>query len=194
MCVCVRETTVILGGRCVLSSSVPPSLLVYSPLSWALLCTACSSCPRRVVLTNQKGASPAPATRVWFQVSDCGRTSCAQAQSKSRQCLIMRLWPCGLYLIFIFRHFQRLLWHFCGTCLAHAEPAAQPEEQKTMKKTRNETKWKTNRIVLIGNARSTTIKLNQAEKILKYATAGYRYLNMLRVSSVLAFRKNNEEY
>lgn len=84
VCVCVRETTVILGGRCVLSSSVPLFLRVYNPLSWALLCTACSSCPYRVELTNQKGASPAPATRVWFQVSDCGRTSCAQAQSKSK--------------------------------------------------------------------------------------------------------------
>lgn len=93
---------------------------------------------------------------------------------------------------FYLSSFSKAALAFLWNVLGARWTSSRTRRTKDDEKTRNETKWKTNRIVLIGNAWSTTIKLSQAVKILKYATAGYRYLNMLRVSSVLTVQKQKK--
>lgn len=81
------------------------------------------------------------------------------------------------------------LWNVLGARWTSSRTRRTKDDGKNTK--RNGVKNKPNRSHW-ECAWSTTIKLSQAEEILKYATAGYRYLNMLRVSSVLTFQKQKK--
>lgn len=151
-CPCVRETTVILGGRCVLSSSS-----VYpdpSSSNWALLCTACCSCPPRIVRWPTRKEHRLLGRHVFDFKFPTAAAHPARRRSHSRldsngveamlnyASLALRPLP-DFYLSSFSKAALAFLWNVLGARLRRS---------KQKKKTRNATKRKTNRIVLIENA------------------------------------------